>query len=244
MALSLVTVLALAGVVAAVTVDSDDGGNGAPERAASCRARTPAANFRASLESVDFNRFTLHWLEDFATLAPPGLAVDQQGLLGPAPAAIRRRSPTSSTPRLAADRGGVYSVSFSVPATASAKTVTPVISAATATYSAYHSPTTAHAAYEAVKKFSTRGRTATANQPIALVPNAATNVFGFRSGPAQEETFTAVLEFPGVLVQLTTTSANADQLTGLDRRRHQLGAAMTPRAGSARRGAEGALRAS
>ena len=214
MALSLVTVVALAGVVALVTVDADDDGNGAPERTARVGARRPAADFRASLESVDFNRFTLHWLEDFATLAPPGLAVAQQGLLGPAPAAATKESDELNA-ALAADRGGVYSVSFSVPASESAKTVTPVISAATATYSAYHSPTTAHAAYEAVKKFSTRGRTATANQPIALVPNAATNAFGFRSGPAKEATFTAVLEFPGVLVQLTTTSAKADQLTGL-----------------------------
>jgi hypothetical protein len=211
--LSLVVVLALAGAVALVTVDSDEE-RGAPERPARAGAPAPRPGFRVGVESVDFNRFTLHWLEDFATLAPAGLAVAQQGLSGPAPPASTKESDALNA-ALAADRGGVYSGSFSVPATASAKTVTPVISAATASYSAYHSATTAHAAYEAAKKFSTGGRTATANTPIALVPNAATNAFGFRSGPAKEGTFTAVLEFPGVLVQLTTTSANADQLTGL-----------------------------
>jgi hypothetical protein len=215
--LSLGAIVALAGAVAWATAGSDGDSHATREpHATPAPAPAPVSTptFQASLDHVDFDRFTLHWLEDFATLAPPGLAVVQQGLSAPSPPAATKQVDELNA-ALAADRGGVYAGTFSVPATAS-RSVAPVISGATGSYAAYHSPATAHAAFEAARKFATGGRgTASANKPIALAPNAATSAFGFRTGPAKHPTFTAVLEFPGSLIQLSTTSANADQLTGM-----------------------------
>jgi hypothetical protein len=171
---------------------------------------SPPATTLPGAATVNPSTIAGHFTTDLATLAPTGQTVASQG-------AIRDDSDAATgefeqlAAALATDRTTGIQGRFAPAAAAGS-----AAGRAEASVSVYATPEAAARAYDAARGyFLSDRRTGAGNREIAVPSNRALRAFGFEHGTGAERAATAYLQFPGGLVELSTSGAPSGALASM-----------------------------